>query len=116
MLESMFLSLTAVASLCLILSATIGNEKATKTISKIILSGTAVALFCVLAISTVNIEILYCDSTSCSATPIFYGSYGYIFWGLSIISGLVMFILTIFLILDIYKHGTFRDKYDPNLM
>jgi len=116
MLESVYLALIAVASLCLILSVTIGNEKATKLISKIILAATAVALFSVLAIDSVNIEILYCNSMTCSATSLFYGAYGYIFWALGIISGLIMFIFTIILLIDIWKHGTFRDRYDPNLM
>ena len=48
MLESVFLTMTGTAFLCLILAVSLGNRDSTKLISKILLSGIATAIFSVL--------------------------------------------------------------------
>ncbi len=116
MLESVFFTLNIVSFLCLILSVIIGNKDSTKLISKILLSGVAMAIFSVLAISSVNIEIAYCSATTCDTKALFYGHEGYIFWTMGLISAFIMFAYTILLILNIYKPGVFGDKKELNEM
>jgi len=116
MLESVYLTLMCVSFLCLILSLVIGNKESTKMISKLMLAGISMALFSMLALASADIEIAYCTTTSCSTHSFFYGSHGYIFWTIGLIASFLQFVFSFLLVIDIYRHGTFRDKYDPTLI
>ena len=98
MLESIYLLLTGIGFLFIILS--LFGDKYTQ---KSILAGIGMILFGVLALASFKIEVLECISTACTLQPIQYSEMSWLFWGMVLISAVL---LLVFILLQALNYNT----------